>query len=145
VFPLGTTPVTATATDQSGNTVSCGFNVVIGGLGFQGFYSPIGGVGGGCSAQQPPFATANLGSVVPIKFDIFCGNTLITGGTPPFVTIQQYVNCKSSGPVLSGPAVYQNNWHFNWDTSMNNITKGIYKVNVLMPDGSSQFVFVKLK
>ena len=46
---------------------------------------PIAGINGSCSA---PLRTVNQGSIIPIKFDLFCGSTLITGGRPPLVKIQ---------------------------------------------------------
>jgi hypothetical protein len=214
VFPVGTTPVTVTATDESGNTVSCGFNVIvadnkapvppplpdivssacsgasvtppipvatdncagsvlgttttpfpitalgttivtwsfndgngnistatqkviINGLTFQGFYSPVGGTNGTCSK---PLTTVNGGKVLPIKFDMLCGGTFITSGPAPVVKIQSWVNCAFVSEPISVNAVYQNNWHFNWDTT--GYAKGIYKVIVILPDGSSHYFFV---
>jgi len=145
VFPitaLGTNLVWWKFDDGNGNVTIASQRVIITGLTFQGFYSPINGVGGSCTS---PVVTVNQGSVVPIKFDLFCGSTLITGGTPPFVTIQKYVGCQPSGGIISGPAVYQNNWHFNWDTSVGIVDKGIYKIIVLMPNQSTQILFVKIK
>jgi hypothetical protein len=215
-FPVGVTPVTATATDESGNTVSCGFNVkvadtqapvppplpdivssacsgaaitpltpvatdncagsvlgttttpfpitaagtnivtwrfddgngnvstanqrvIITGPTITGFYSPIGGNGGTCSKA---FVTVNGGSILPIKFDMLCGGSYITSGPPPVVKVQSWSNCAFTSEPVSVNAVYQNNWHFNWDTS--GYAKGIYKVIVIAPGGSSQFVFVKI-
>jgi hypothetical protein len=141
ITTLGTTVVTWTFNDGNGNTTTATQNVTLGGLTFKGFYAPIGGAGGTC---DQPVVTANKGSVVPIKFDISCGSTLITSGTPPRVKIQAYSNnCVAGASLADVNAVYQNDWHFNWDTT--GWAKGTYKVLVVMPDGSSQFVFVKLK
>src|SRR6185503_1254929 len=43
VFAIGTSNVTCTATDASGNTSTCHFSVTRAGLGFTGFLPPIGG------------------------------------------------------------------------------------------------------
>src|SRR6185369_5110732 len=103
---------------------------------FQGFYSPLGGTGGTCAS---PLRTINRGSVNPIKFDISCGSTLVTGGTPPEVKIQAYSKtCAPGVELVDAAATYQNVWHYNWDTSA--WDKGVYKVTVIMPDGTSQFV-----
>jgi hypothetical protein len=141
-FPItqpGTTVVTWTFNDGNGNIVTAKQNVTLTALNFQGFYSPIGGTNGSCSA---PFVSINQGSKIPIKFDMSCGTTFITSGTPPQVLIQAYNNCTAGNTLVNVNAVYQNNWHYNWDTS--GWAKGIYKVIVVLPDGTSHFVFVKL-
>jgi hypothetical protein len=141
IAALGTTVVTWTFNDGNGNTTTATQNVILGGLTFKGFYPPIGGTGGTC---DQPVVTANKGSVVPIKFDISCGSTPIISGTPPRVKIQAYSNnCVAGANLVDVNAVYQNDWHFNWDTSA--VKQGTYKVVVVLPDGTSQFVFVKLK
>jgi uncharacterized repeat protein (TIGR01451 family) len=61
VFSVGTTPVTATATDTSGNTASCTFNVTVL-YDFSGFFSPIG--------NQPTLNVVKAGSAVPVKFSL---------------------------------------------------------------------------
>jgi hypothetical protein len=60
-FPVGTTTVTATATDQAGNTSSCSFNVTVHYL-FAGFFSPI--------SNLPVLNTVKAGSAIPIKFSL---------------------------------------------------------------------------
>jgi hypothetical protein len=144
ITTLGTNVITWTFTDGNGNKTTANQTIIVtGGLTFAGFYSPVGGTGGGCS-QPPPLLTQNGGSILPIKFDIFCGTNLITSGTPPIVQIQAYAkNCTPSTNVVTQPAAYQNNWHFNWDTS--GFAKGTYKVIVVLPDGSLQYFFVGLK
>lgn len=138
---LGTNVVTWTFNDGNGNSTTANQNIVVTGLSFQGFYSPVAGTGGSCSS---PLVTQNGGSILPIKFDIYCGSTLIIGGTPPVVQIQAYSkNCTPGSDVVTQPAVYQNNWHYNWDTS--GIAKGVYKVIVVLPDSSSQYFFVSIK
>src|SRR6516225_4875637 len=192
VFPVGTTPVTATATDESGNTVSCGFNVIVGdntapvppvlpdivsngcnpvqkppppvatdncagsvlgttttqfpitafgtnfitwkfddghgnvstatqnviitGPTLVGFYAPISGINGGCGKNQQ-IEVINPGSKNPIKFDLKCGNTLITTVITPQVRIDEYNGCTFVKELIVTNAVYQNDWHYNWDTT----------------------------
>ncbi len=140
ITTLGTTLVTWTFTDSYGNVATATQKVIVTGLTFEGFYSPIGGVNGTCST---PFTTSKQGSVLPIKFDMLCGTSPVTSGTPPVVQIQQWVNCAPVGQPLNVQAVYQNNWHYNWDTSA--YSKGIYKVIVILVDGTSSYVFVQLK
>jgi len=141
VTNLGTTVVTWTFDDGNGNKTTADQNITISTLSFVGFYAPISGTNGTCAA---PLRTINQGSIIPVKFDTKCGSTLITGGTPPVVKIQAYSNtCAPGTELVSVNAVYQNNWHYNWDTS--GWAKGVYRVVVILPDGTSQYVFVKLK
>ncbi len=143
-FPIttpGTNIVTWTFNDGHGNITTANQKVVLGGLTFSGFYSPIGGTGGTCSA---PLITSKLGSITPFKFDFACGGTPITTGTPPVVLIQAYSSkCVAGANLVNANAVYQNGWHYNWDST--GLTKGVYEVMVVLPDGSTQYVFVQLK
>jgi len=142
-FPItavGTNVVTWKFDDGNGNVTTATQNVIVSGLSFAGFYSPIAGANGSCTQ---PVQNIKAGSVEPIKFDIQCGSTVITGGTPPVVLIQAYSNCTPGANLVNVNATYQNNWHYNWDTS--GWAKGIYKVIVVLPDGTSRFVFLKLQ
>jgi hypothetical protein len=136
----GTYTVQWTFSDGHGNTSTANQTVVVSGLTFLGFYSPIGGTNGTCSS---PLRTINQGSNIPIKFDLMCGTSYVTGGQPPIVKIQQWSNCAYVGEPVSVNAVYQNDWHYNWDTT--GWAKGIYKVIVVLPDGTSRYAFVRLK
>jgi hypothetical protein len=110
-------------------------------MGFAGFYSPIAGTNGSCAA---PLRSINAGSNIPIKFDIYCGSTPVTSGTAPQVFIQAYSNkCAEGATLVNTFATYQNVWHYNWDTT--GWAKGVYKVVVLLPDGTTRYVFVKLQ
>jgi hypothetical protein len=135
----GTNIVHWTFSDGHGNTNTANQTVIVTGITFQGFYSPIGAVSNACTSP----VIINQGSVSPIKFDILCGSAYITGGQPPVVKIQLWNNCSFVSEPVSVNAVYQNNWHYNWDTT--NWAKGIYKVIVIMPDSTQRYVFVKLK
>jgi len=140
----GTGPgVTWTFTDAAGNATNVVQPVVNGGLTFTGFYAPIGTVSNSCT--QPSVVVVNRGSVAPIKFDVFCGATKITGGTPPTVDIQPAANdCSLTGTNTNVIAEYQNNWHYNWDTT--GWPKGTYKVTVNLQDGITKpYVFIKIK
>jgi len=144
VFPItasGTTPVVWRFNDGNGNTSTATQNVVIAGLTFKGFYSPIGTVSNACTGST--LVSVNQGSVVPIKFDMLCGSTPITSGTPPIVNVELYNNCQFVSVPISVNAVFQNDWHYNWDTS--GWGKGTYRVLVILPDNTTRFVFVRLK
>ncbi|HYG09785.1 MAG TPA: immunoglobulin-like domain-containing protein [Pyrinomonadaceae bacterium] len=88
-FPVGTTTVTATATDQSGNTSSCSFNVTVHYL-FAGFFSPI--------SNLPVLNTVKAGSAIPIKFSLSGNKGLgIFAADSPASGL---VSCNSNDPVV---------------------------------------------
>jgi uncharacterized repeat protein (TIGR01451 family) len=61
VFPVGTTPVTVTATDSHGNSTSCTFAVTVL-YNFTGFFSPVGNL--------PTLNAVNAGRAIPVKFSL---------------------------------------------------------------------------
>lgn len=138
---LGTNRVQWTFTDAAGNSSTAYQTGIVTGLTFKGFYAPINGSGGTCAT---PLITKATTSSLPIKFDIKCGTTAITGGTPPIVRIQAFgANCSAGAEIVFANAEYQNDWHYNWNVA--NRIGGTYKITIQLPDGSSQYVFVKLK
>jgi len=142
-FPIttpGTNLVTWTFNDGNGNQTAATQRVILTGLTFGGFYAPINGTGGSCSNAV---IVKSSSSSLPIKFDIKCGTTAITTGTAPVVHIQPYTNCAAGAEVVVTNAVYQNDWHYNWNVSSRD--SGTYKITIVLPDGTSQFVFVRLK
>lgn len=144
VFPItqtGTTIVPWTFTDNQGNRSTANQNVIIVPYTFSGFYAPINAVGGSCSSVG---RIIQLGSTIPVKFDFKCDNAVITAGVKPVVKIQQWSStCQLVSEPVSIQAEYQNYWHINWDTT--GWVKGIYKIIAVLPDGTSHFVFVRLK
>jgi hypothetical protein len=61
VFPVGTTTVTATATDAAGNSSSCTFTVTVR-YNFTGFFPPVGNL--------PVLNSVNAGRAIPVKFSL---------------------------------------------------------------------------
>ena len=143
ITALGTTVVTWTFNDGNGNSTTVTQNVTVSGLTFKGFYAPIGTVSNTCS--QPSVVVVNRGSVAPLKFDMFCGASRITTGTPPTLDIQPVLSdCSLTGTNTTVVAEYQNDWHYNWDTT--GWAKATYKVTVNLPGGSAKpYVFIKIK
>lgn len=79
-FPIGTTTVTCTATDASGNPSSCPFNVTRAPLAFTGFLAPIGGADATGGGYASPVRTFKMGSTIPVKFTANCGvSPVLTG------------------------------------------------------------------
>ncbi|HEX8173570.1 MAG TPA: PxKF domain-containing protein [Pyrinomonadaceae bacterium] len=88
-FSVGTTAVTATATDAGGNTASCTFNVTVL-YNFAGFFSPVNNL--------PTLNVVNAGRAVPVKFSlsgnkglgIFAANSPASGP----------ITCNSNDPAV---------------------------------------------
>jgi hypothetical protein len=136
----GTNVVQWTFTDAAGNSSTAYQTGLVAGLTFKGFYTPIGTVSNTCATA----VSANWGRNIPVKFDIFCGTTSITGGQPPVVVIQKMKNCLPDGLPLIVNAVYQNDWHYNWPTDT--AQKGeVYRFSVVLPGGATPYVFIKIK
>jgi hypothetical protein len=95
-------------------------------------------VGGSCSS---PIYTAKCGNTVPVKFKLLCnGESLVSGPRP-----QIWITSCSTGKVIKDGdfhAVGQE-WHFNWYTGK--LKSGVYRLRVLLPDGTEKFAYVKLK
>ncbi|HWS56805.1 MAG TPA: PxKF domain-containing protein [Pyrinomonadaceae bacterium] len=88
IFPVGTTTVTATATDDAGNSASCAFNVTVL-YNFTGFFSPV--------DNPPTLNQVNAGRAIPVKFSL-SGNkglAVFAAGSPA----SQQVTCNSSAPI----------------------------------------------
>ncbi len=137
----GTYIVHWTFGDGNGNTNTANQTVIVGSLTLQGFYSPIGTQGNDCGTTT---VTVNKGNVIPIKFDLLCGTSPVTIGILPTVKIQEYPDCSTPGSFISSPAVYQNDWHANWDT---NLARKNYKyrISVIVNGAEIGFVWVKVK
>jgi hypothetical protein len=86
-FSVGTTTVTASATDIHGNTGSATFTVTVL-YNFTGFFSPVGNI--------PTLNAANAGKAIPVKFSL-SGNkglNIFATGNPYSVSF----NCNSNDP-----------------------------------------------
>ena len=88
VFPVGTTTVTATATDAVGNVTTRTFTVTVL-YDFAGFFSPV--------ANPPTFNQVNAGRAIPMKFSL-SGNKglgIFPAGSPD----SQQIACDSGAPI----------------------------------------------
>jgi hypothetical protein len=116
-FSVGTTTVNATATDPSGNTSTCSFNVSVRYL-FTGFFSPI--------SNLPTVNTVKAGSAIPIKFslsgnkglNIFAVNSPASGqiacnSNDPAVDLTEIDTPGASGLTYNAGS---DQYHYNWKT-----------------------------
>jgi hypothetical protein len=117
IFPVGTTTVSATATDQAGNTSSCSFTVSVHYL-FTGFFSPI--------SNLPVVNTVKAGSAIPIKFSL-SGNKGLNIFADDFPA-SGVVTCNSNAPAVDlseidtpgnsglSYSAGSDQYHYNWKT-----------------------------
>ncbi|HEV2798987.1 MAG TPA: immunoglobulin-like domain-containing protein [Pyrinomonadaceae bacterium] len=116
-FPVGTTTVTATATDPSLNSSSCTFTVTVL-YRFAGFFSPI--------SNLPTINTVKAGSAIPIKFslsgnkglNIFAADSPASGviacnSTDPAVDLTQIDTTGASTLTYDAGS---DRYHYNWKT-----------------------------
>jgi hypothetical protein len=140
----GTNVITWTFDDGNGNTVTATQRVIVTGLVFHGFYPPINGTGGSCSA---PLRTAQAGNNLPLKFDVTCNGITVSSGRPTMSIERSSQPAQPCGPLITiggGDFVLVGaEWHFNWDTSGQ--AKGVYKLTATLQDGSKQVVWIRLK
>ncbi len=143
VFNVGTTTVTATATDASGNTTVRTFTVTVL-YNFTGFFSPV--------SNLPTLNKANGGQNIPIKFSL-SGNkglAIFAAGYPA----SQQVSCSDSAPINnleeaespgSNTLTYSpDQYHFNWKTEKS--WGGTCRMLVVkLNDGSTHTALFKFK
>jgi hypothetical protein len=145
VFPVGTTTVTATATDAAGNTTTRTFAVTVL-YNFAGFLSPV--------ANTPTFNSVNAGRAVPVKFSL-SGNkglSIFAAGSPA----SQPISCSTSAPVsdLEGTVSSggsslsydsgSDQYHYNWKTEAS--WAGTCRALVVtLNDGTSHTAYFKFK
>lgn len=89
VFPVGTTVVTVTATDEHGHTSSCSFTVTVL-YNFAGFLSPV--------ENLPTVNQVNAGRAVPVKFSL-SGNKGLAIFAADSPSSAQYT-CGASDPTV---------------------------------------------
>ena len=143
VFPVGTTTVTASATDDSNNTGSCSFTVTVL-YDFTGFFSPV--------INPPTLNNINAGRTTPIKFSL-SGNKgldIFAAGYPA----SQQITCNSSAPIsdlegteTSGGSTLSyspDQYLYNWKTE--SAWAGTCRVLVVkLNDGSEHTLLFKFK
>jgi CSLREA domain-containing protein len=88
-FPVGSTPVTATATDAAGNTATHNFVVRVL-FNFAGFFSPV--------SNLPTVNQVNAGRAIPVKFSL-SGNKGLDIFAPGYPSSAQYA-CSESAPEV---------------------------------------------
>jgi hypothetical protein len=142
---VGAHTITTTATDKAGNVSSASVTYTVLAWTIRGFYQPV-DMGGAVNV-------AKAGSTVPLKFEVFAGNTELTDTSFILGLRQQQVNC--SGGVLDDIEAYATGgtslrydttagqFIFNWQTPRSAGT--CYVVTVTTSDGSTISANFKLR
>lgn len=141
---IGTHTVTASATDKAGNSASDSATYTVLAWTLSGFYQPV---------DMDKVNTVKGGSTVPLKFEIFAGDTELTD--PSYVDYLKYgvVACDASTPndaietLASGSTSLRYDWTtgqfvYNWKTPK---TTGCFSVTVKTDDGSTLVAYFRLK
>jgi uncharacterized repeat protein (TIGR01451 family) len=144
-FPVGTTTVTATATDDAGNQSTCQFNVTVL-YNFTGFFSPI--------SNPPVVNEVKAGQNIPIKFSL-SGNKGLSIFFPGYPASQQ-INCADNAPInvleetntAGGSSLTYNagsdTYQYNWKTEKS--WAGTCRVLVVkLADGTEHVAYFKFK
>jgi uncharacterized repeat protein (TIGR01451 family) len=144
-FNVGTTTVTATATDVNGNTASCSFTVSVH-YNFTGFFSPI--------DNLPVLNQVKAGQNIPIKFSL-SGNKglgILPAGSPA----SQQINCATNVPINdldetdtpgSSTLTYDagsDKYQYNWKTEKSWVGQ-CRQLVVTLNDGTSHTANFKFK
>jgi len=154
-FPLGSTTVTATATDASGNQASCTFTITRAALEFHGFLNPLNGADATGGSFSNPVQTFKLNSTIPLKFTISCNGGPILTGAHSLRAIKWTSETDSAIPIDATPQdsatagnyfrLSDTEWHFNLDTKAAGMSVGKWQLIVTLSDGSQHFVWVQIK
>ncbi|HZI70050.1 MAG TPA: HYR domain-containing protein, partial [Nitrososphaeraceae archaeon] len=147
LFPLGTTTVTCTATDGSGNTATKTFRVTVRYPVFGGFATPI---------NQDGSSIFKLGNTIPIKFQL----KWLNGKFVSDALVQVYV-AKISNTItgtemqaISNNVTASQGNRFKYDYLNNQyifglqtkgFSAGTWQIKILLDDGSSPTVNISLK
>lgn len=154
-FPVGVTTVVCTASDASGNTASCSFQVIRNPLEFSGFSYPIGGsdATGGCFIN--PLRAFKAGSTIPIKFTASSGGVPVLNGIHRLQAIKYSDETTAGEPIDASPKdgasignqfrFVDGHWQFNLDTKATGLTPGIWQLVATLSDGSKHTAWIQIK
>lgn len=142
-FPIGTTTVTCTATDEAGNVAGGAFKVIVRRT-IKGLYQPV--------EMGQVINTVKGGSTVPLKFEVFAGTVEVTTtAVIAPISVKQYncdpqatldpVDVTATGNTSLRYDATAGQYVYNWQTPK---TKGIcYQVGVSTTDGATVIALFK--
>lgn len=154
-FPVGTTIVTCTSIDSSGNQSNCSFNITRAPLDFTGFLAPIGGADSTGGSFAAPVRTFKMGSTIPVKFSAACGGAPVLTGVHR-LQVTQYTSQTTDGIAIDATPtdaattgeeflLSTSQWMFNLNTQATCMSVGIWKLTATLCDGSQHSAWIQLK
>jgi len=153
LFPIGTTTVVCTASDERGNQTNCAFRIIRAPLQFTGFLDPLCGADTSGGSFSSPLRKVKLGSTLPVKFRAGCDGISVNQGVSS-LSATRYFTPASHGTPLAGKAhggqtnffrLDGGEWHFNLDTSGTGMTAGTWLLTATLPDGSEHSAWIQIK
>jgi len=154
-FPVGSSTVTSTARDNSGNTATCTFTVTRAALGFTGFLSPIGGADASGGSFASPLRAFKLKSTIPVKFTSACSASAVLSGTHTLQVIKYSDATTAGDPIDASPQdaattgdqfrITGGEWRFNLDTQATGMSVGIWQLVATLSDGSQHRAWIQIK
>jgi hypothetical protein len=143
IFPVGTTTVTCTATDNVGNMASANFTVTVT-YAWSGFLQPI---------NQDGSSIFKLGSTIAVKFQLTGVSSNVQNATVKFSYVK-VSNKISNGAMKSSTTAAPttgnlfrydgtSQYIYNWGTK--GLTAGTYQLRIDLGDGFSRTVNISLK
>ena len=150
-FPLGTTQVNCSATDESGNKAEESFMVSVT-YAWSGTLQPING--GSTPEYSDDTSVFKLGSTVPVKFNLTNSSAGISGAVAKLYAAKvtnQVVGTEvetTSTATASSSNLFRydatsGQYVFNWSTK--ELTTGTYQLRIDLADGVSRTVRVSLR
>ena len=139
---LGTNTFTLTATDQAGNTVTETRQFSVN-YTFGGFLSPLGG----------NRTTFHLGSVIPVKFDLYDANGVAISTAIARLSLQQLNGSDPVGDPIdatptsgadSGNQFRYSGGHYMYNLSTKPFTAGTWRIQATLDDGTVQTIEIGL-
>jgi hypothetical protein len=147
---VGTHTLTATATDQAGNSSTVTQSYTVLAWTFLGFYQPVDMPVG----ATPVWNTVKNGSTVPLKFELFAGPTELTSTSsvqqplqaqqlPCTGGIEDTVELTATGGTTLRYDSEGGQFIYNWQTPKK--PGYCYRVSVVAQDGSAKTAYFRLK
>jgi hypothetical protein len=143
---VGSHTVSASATDQAGNSASASATYTVLAWTLNGFYQPV--------DMNGVYNTVRGGSTVPLKFEVFAGLTELTATSVVQSFVQTRIACDGTSPTDEIEVVTTGGTSLRYDATSGQFIQNwqtpraagfCYRVTMTTQDGSSLVAFFKLK
>ena len=143
---VGAHTMTATATDNAGNSGTATRSYTVLAWTFNGFYNPV--------DMNGVYNTVRGGSTVPLKFEVFAGSTELTATSVVQSFVQTRIACDGTLPTDEIEIVTTGGTSLRYDATAGQFIQNwqtprqagaCYRVTMTTQDGSSLVAFFRLK